>query len=172
MAVEYSDIEWVAYDVDGTTLADVVANIAHLPEAGTAEWHPQYDYQADEHGVVSDVTINVGWKITMPNWTGRDSASQPAQDEWDRFWSVLETHERGHLELVDTALSTLDQQMIGKSVTAAQHAWNAALAKLQQDSNAYDTANDHGRKAGTIIDLSVESGSSAGGSDDSGDSTE
>ncbi|HEY1282784.1 MAG TPA: DUF922 domain-containing protein [Acidimicrobiales bacterium] len=165
MGVEYSDIEGAGYDVGGATLADVVANISHLPEAGSAEWNPRYDYQADEHGVVSDVTILVGWKITMPTWTGYDSASQAAKDEWDRFWAALDAHERGHLDLVDTAMATLDQQMIGKSVAEAQQVWSSALTKLQQDSNAYDTANDHGRNAGTIIDVDVDSGASADASE-------
>ena len=153
MAMEYGDIEWVSYTVSGTTLQDVVDAVSHLPEAGSAEWFPDYSYEADASGTVSDATVHVGWKITLPQWDGYDSATPTAQAEWDRFLAALEAHERGHLDLVDQQLRDLDTKMIGHSVHDAQQAFNTALAALQTASNTYDAGNDHGRNAGTVIDV-------------------
>jgi predicted secreted Zn-dependent protease len=153
MAVEFSDVEWVGYDVGGDTLADVVANISHLPEAGSAEWFPSFDYQADDSGNVTDATITMGWRITMPTWTGYDAATQSQKDEWDRFWAALETHERGHLELADQHFRALDQEIIGHPASEAQATFNRALSELQSASDSYDSGNDHGRNAGTVVDV-------------------
>lgn len=153
MTMEYSDIEWVSYSVSGATLADVVAAVSAQPEAGSAEWHPDYSYEADDSGTVTDATVHIGWKITMPQWDGYDSATDSQKAEWDRFWSALETHERGHLDLVDQYLRDIDQQMIGQPVAAAQKVWSDALTSLQSGSDSYDSQNDHGRNQGTNIDV-------------------
>lgn len=153
MATEFSDVQWTAYSVQGETLADVVAAISTLPEAGKAEWNPRYDYETDENGTVNEVTVIVGWTITMPQWDGYDAASDSAKGEWDRFYAALEAHEMGHLALADQYLRELDQQMIGKTVDEAKSVFESTLQALQAESDAYDHRTDHGRNDGTNIDV-------------------
>lgn len=155
MSTTFHSTDWSYYDVSGATIADAAAAIAHLPEAGSAEWHPEYHYQANEHGVITEVTVTVGTTVTLPNWTGYSSASSAEQAEWTRFIHALTAHEQGHLQLAVDHLTDIDQRMTGVSPDAAAHTWTSALGDLQRASDSYDSQNDHGRSAGTIIDLDV-----------------
>lgn len=155
MPTEFGGVEWVAYTASGETLADLVAAIQHLPEAGSAEWHPSYDYVADDQGVVTSAEVAVSWKITLPTWDGYGAASQAAKDEWDRFAAALETHELGHLDLVERALTDLDQQMVGRPATELETFFNTTKDALQAASDAYDAQNNHGQNDGTVIDLNI-----------------
>jgi predicted secreted Zn-dependent protease len=155
MATEFGDIEWVYYNVSGASLKDAAEAISDLPEAGSAEWYPHYDYEADGHGVVTSATVTVGWRITLPHWDGYSSAAPAEQGEWDRFLAALEAHERGHLDLAEQYLRDIDQQMVGHSARRAKQAFEHVVHEIQAASDAYDHGNDHGRNEGTIIDLDV-----------------
>jgi predicted secreted Zn-dependent protease len=155
MGTDFSSTDWQYYDVGGSTLTDAASSIEHLPEAGTAEWFPQFSYEADEHGKVTSVSITVGTRVTLPDWSGYSGACQAEKDEWDRFRAALMAHENGHLELVTTHLSGLDQHMTGGSAQDAQSAFEHALNNLKSASQSYDSQTNHGRSTGTIIDVSV-----------------
>jgi predicted secreted Zn-dependent protease len=153
MAAEFGDVEWVYYPVSAESLRQAAEAISDLPEAGSAEWYPRYDYQADGHGEVTSVTVTVGWRITLPQWDGYSSASSAEQAEWDRFLASLEAHERGHLDIAERYLRDLDEHMLGKSARRAKRVFDHTVQEIQAASDTYDLQNDHGRNEGTIIDL-------------------
>ena len=155
MATEFSATDWQYYDVSATTLRDAASAIAHLPEAGSTEWFPAFSYESDEHGNVSSATVTVATRVTLPNWSGVSSAGQAEQDEWNRFLAALVAHENGHLELVTAHFTDVDQHMIGGAPHHAQSVFDHALHSLHAASQAYDSQTDHGRHAGTIIDVDV-----------------
>jgi predicted secreted Zn-dependent protease len=147
--------ERVTYDVHGSTLAEVAAAMAEMDEAGRAEWWPSYDYQQAD-GVITSANVRVVQRMTMPRWPEYTAASQASRTEWDRAWHALEAHEEGHFQLVSQHVASLEQQLIGQPVEAAQGIFDHALADLATASEAYDTATDHGRNQGTVIDLDVD----------------
>ncbi|HKE36334.1 MAG TPA: DUF922 domain-containing protein [Candidatus Baltobacteraceae bacterium] len=153
MSVEFDDTEWASQSVDGSTLATVAQTIAGMTEAGKTEWFPSY-VTSTTADVVSDATVTVKTKVTLPQWSSYGSASQSEQTEWDRFCGALRAHEQGHLDLVTQQLSDVDQQMIGQSSAGADSAWKSSLAALTSASDTYDTSTDHGRNQGTIINVS------------------
>jgi predicted secreted Zn-dependent protease len=155
MSTDFGATEWPTYDVSGATLADAAAAIAHLPEAGQTEWWPTYNYQTDEHGHVSDVTLTIATRVTLPTWSGYQSASGAEQQEWDRFAAALLAHEQGHLDIVVSHFNGLDQHMIGVAHDHARAVFQQAQHNAQAASNAYDAQTSHGQHTGTIIDISV-----------------
>jgi predicted secreted Zn-dependent protease len=154
MSIDYSSTDWHYYDVGGATLADVVAAIESYPEAGSAEWWPRYSV-ATEDGNVTEATITIDTRITLPNWTDRDAASSAEQAEWDRFLQALTEHENGHIHILVTQFTDIDTQMVGKSEHDAKDVFDGAVTQLQQATNDYDSSTDHGRLTGTVVDLSV-----------------
>lgn len=152
MAVQFGDTEFASQTVDGATLATVAQTIAGMTEAGKTEWYPSY-VTSTTGDVVSDATVTVKTKVTLPQWSSYDSASQSDQTEWDRFCAALRAHEQGHLDLVTQQLSGVDQQMIGQSSADADRTFQSTLAALAAASDSYDVSNDHGRTAGTIINV-------------------
>jgi predicted secreted Zn-dependent protease len=154
MSVEFSDTERGFYDVDADSLAAAAEAISQMAEAAETEWFPRYEYQTMGHAL-SSAAVSVRTRITLPRWTGYRSAAKAEQDEWRRFCAALEAHEEGHIELVVRHFSDLDERLVGQSVAAAQRVWERALAALESASQAYDRETDHGRKRGTIIDVSA-----------------
>ncbi len=154
--LEWGGPNWVGYDVHGATLLDVYNVIAAMPEAGKAEWgDSNYSMEFDDKGEVTSVTANILYKVTMPTWVEVDQAPQAAQDEWGRFWSALEAHEQGHLQILDDNVSGVDERMVGKSKTAAEKEWNDTFAKIQKLSDEYDASTRNGQNDGTILDTSA-----------------
>lgn len=156
MSTEIGAVEWTTYSVSGTTLADVVAAISHLPEAGQTTWPATFDYQADGNGAISSATVTVRRVINLPQWDGYSSAGSAAQAEWDRFSAALQAHETGHSDLVEQYLQGLDAQMVGHSASDAQQIFDTALQTLQAASDAYDQQTNHGQNDGTVVDTSVD----------------
>jgi predicted secreted Zn-dependent protease len=156
MATQFGEVEWECYGVSGATLAEVAAAISHLPEAGSTEWFPRYEYETDEHGILTSATVTVGWRITLPHWDGYDAAGHAAQHEWHRFWTALEAHERGHLDIAEELFRDLEEHLVGKSAGRAQRVFDHAVHAVQTASDVYDRHNDHGRTEGTVIDVGVD----------------
>jgi predicted secreted Zn-dependent protease len=154
MSVDYSQTDWHYYDVGGTTLADVVTAIESYPEAGSAEWWPRYSVSTED-GKVTEASISVDTRITLPNWTECGSSSSAEQTEWARFLQALTEHENGHIDILVAQFTDLDTHMVGKSEHDAKAVFDGAVAHLQHATNDYDSRTDHGRLTGTVIDLSV-----------------
>ena len=155
MSVEFPSTDWHYYAVRGSRLRDVAAAIEHEAEAGKAEWFPRIDYQTDEHGRLSDVSISVPTRVTLPDWSEYGSASPAEQHEWDRFRYALTTHENGHVDLVQSHLSGIDMRMLGETKDHGLALYQQALDALNAASVAFDTQTDHGRNTGTVIDVSI-----------------
>jgi predicted secreted Zn-dependent protease len=155
MSVEFPSTDWHYYAVSGARLRDVAAAIEHEAEAGNAEWFPSIDYQTDEHGLLSDVTISVPTRVTLPDWSDYSSATPAELHEWDRFRYALTTHENGHVDLVQTHLSGIDMRMLGEAKDQGLALYQQALDALNAASVAFDTQTDHGRNTGTVIDVST-----------------
>jgi predicted secreted Zn-dependent protease len=156
MSVDFHETEWRLYDINGAaTLAAAAAVLSRRREAGTTEWFPRYDCTTS-HDRITGVAVSVRTVVTMPRWSGYESASEADKREWDRFCAALRTHEQGHLQLVRHHFADLDQRLAGKTPAAARRLWTAALAALEGASRNYDRDTDHGRQQGTIIDLAVD----------------
>ena len=153
MSVEFPSTEWSYYQVYGATLQEAAAAIAHEAEAGKAEWFPHIDYKFDDHGHLSDVSITVPTRVTLPDWSGYSSARPAEQHEWDRFRYALTTHENGHIDLVQTHLAGLDSRMVGEAKSHGLALYQEALDGLNAASRAYDSQTNHGRNNGTMIDI-------------------
>jgi predicted secreted Zn-dependent protease len=153
VAVEFSDTEWRTKSVGGATLAAVAQAISQMDEAAKTEWFPAYTADTVD-GNLTNVHVTVRTKVTMPQWSAYDNATQAEKDEWDRFFVALRAHEQGHLDLVTSQLSDIDLRLAGQSTSDASATWTKALGELTSASNDYDASNDHGRSQGTVISVS------------------
>ncbi len=143
------------YDVAGTTLADVAAALEARPEAGHVEWAPKLDFTTAD-GVIDSVRITADITLEMPAWTPPTTMLPKARAEWTRWYGALLAHESGHIKLVHDLFDGLAAKLIGKTKKKGQSLFDAARATLASDSATYDKTTDHGRKAGTIMDIGIE----------------
>jgi len=57
--------------------------------------------------------------------------------------------------IVDAPPHPYRRRLDSAAVTAARQAWDQAIAAVAAASRAYDHETDHGRRNGTVIDVSV-----------------
>jgi predicted secreted Zn-dependent protease len=146
--------DWVTYEVHGTTLADVHAEISALPEAGNCDWSASsYDASWGDDGNVTEVNAVIRITVQMPAWVEEGQAPQEAQAEWQRFWGALRDHEQGHIDIVHERIAGVDQRMVGETETGARQVWDAAFDEINTASKSYDDSNHNGQDEGTILDL-------------------
>ena len=154
MSTRFPDTEWTTYDVAGDTLAEAAAQVSDLPEAATTEWFPHFS-STTVGGRLAHVDVEVRTRVTMPHWTGYAAASSGDRQEWDRFCAALRAHEQRHLALVREHLHDVESRLIGQTPARAAARWTQVLDALDAASRAFDRATDHGRAAGTTLDVAV-----------------
>ncbi len=147
------------YDVSGT-LREAAEAVAARPEAGSETATPSEDTETwTPPGGTERVTaarVTVEQVVELPNWTDRARATASQQAEWDRFAAAIAKHEEGHVAIDRTSFAGAHAAMLRKTPAEATKALDAAAAKAADDNDAYDTANDHGRKQGTAINPNID----------------
>lgn len=144
-----------SYAVTASTLDDVSSALEAMPEAAKVEWIPKKDYNF-EGTKVTQVTVDVKITLEMPAWTPPATMGPKSKAEWTRFRAALRAHEDGHVKLVHDHFDGIAKKMLGKTPKQADTLFTNATAALDTASKAYDTTTDHGKKTGTIIDVSIE----------------
>jgi hypothetical protein len=148
-----------SYSVSGT-LREVANAVAARPEAGSVTATPSSDTETwtppEGTEQVRAARVTVEQVLELPSWTDRTKATKNQQAEWDRFHRAISTHEAGHVSTDTTSFAGAHAAMVGKTPTLADAALDAVTAKAKTDNDAYDTANDHGRKQGTGINPNID----------------
>jgi|AP95_1055475.scaffolds.fasta_scaffold59478_2 predicted secreted Zn-dependent protease len=87
------------YLVDGNTIDQIRASLG--ASRGYHRWNLRYRYSCRPSGGIcemTDVTIDLESTIVVPRWTGRATASVAVITLWDRYITVLRSHEYTHRE--------------------------------------------------------------------------
>ncbi len=152
MPVEIGAPEQASYDLRGRTLADVAAAVALQDEAAKTEWWPRFTYTTSGD-LITAVDVTVKLRVTMPAWPNAKTAPDAEQRAWAQFLAALTAHEQGHVDLVNQYFADIETRLVGQSPDAAKRLWAENSTALQAASDSYDSDTDHGRKQGTVIDL-------------------
>jgi hypothetical protein len=144
-----------SYGLAAVSLSDVASQISTRDEAGQCGWAESWDYKA-LGGRITAVSVTVTINIEMPAWTPPPSMLPKAKAEWERWYGALLAHEQGHVQLIHDHFDGLAAKILGKSPTKGKAMFDGAKADLAAASKAYDARTGHGKKAGTIIDTSIE----------------
>ena len=148
MPTEFPSTDYVTFPVSGATLVEVAEEIMAWPEAGRCEWFPAWNSDAD-----GTVTVQVPTRITLPDWTACESATDQERHEWRHFMDALARHEEHHLSIVRAELDGLAEALEQAGASEMQVTFDDALRRLQDRSDAFDASSDHGRNDGTVLNL-------------------
>ncbi len=141
------------YSVSGS-LQDAADTVAGRTEAGSETSTPSMDTVTD-NGRILSVKVTVAQAIELPSWADRASGTAAQQAEWDRFSGALSKHEDGHVQKDVKAWTGAHTKIAGKLEDAGNAAFDKISNAADQANADYDTATDHGRNQGTIIDPNV-----------------
>jgi predicted secreted Zn-dependent protease len=156
MPVTISGPQWTTFDVHGPTLTEIGQHLEAMPEAAQTGWHGGYHVTRWTGNTIAAVQVDVNISVSMPHWVENSAAPAAQQAEWERFLTALRAHEQGHVDLITTYLQHADTILENVSEETAAQNWNDNNAALQAASDQYDTSTDHGRNAGTTINLPSE----------------
>lgn len=144
------------YAIEAESLADVTDQVSSMGEAGKVEWRPNYNYDVSAAGKITGATVTVPVYVSLPIWNPPADTGPKTKAEWNRARNALKAHEDGHVQLVQKHCKGLANKLIGKTPEEAQALFDKATADLQKESDKYDVSTDHGKKTGTVIDVSIE----------------
>lgn len=96
------------------------------------------------------VTLRGEFINRIPEWTDRNSATDAAKNEWDRFIGKLKTHEECHVTIARKAFEALAAEYPGTKITKVNELFLKRKKELKEAQKALDDPGktDHGRKAG------------------------
>jgi len=153
LTTDFQPTDWTSYEVPEPTLEEAARAVIGRGEGGCT-WHGAA-YALEGDAVVTAAAVTVQTRVTLPEWSGYAGAPAAAQREWDRFRRALMDHEYGHLDLVISHLTDLDRRLVGGSHSNAEAIFQRALRDLAAAEAEFDARTDHGRNAGTVIDVSI-----------------
>ncbi len=181
-----------AYNISGTTLAALPSQFAYNPYAGLTTYtlscsrtrhivsngKDPSTCKYTSTGTIENVVWSVTTSVSLPNWTNKSSATQNAQNEWDRFMVAASVHENGHVSIANSFITVADNvytpQLTSLNITGIGDTQDAADAdassQLISEANAvnadaidnlddlqdeYDDDNNHGASQGAVLDTSI-----------------
>ncbi len=157
-------IKWTKTDqntwtVPGNTYEDVF-KFFEKRNAARKEWatfhheKPNLSFKPAKGEPITDVTLMVGYTITMPSWPKANSLGKKGKVAWDKMIKALEEHENQHRLILEG-----EAEMFGVSVT-----WETDLslkkltelfkkfpAEVEKAQKAYDAKTSHGKKEGVFL---------------------
>ena len=120
------------------------------------EWHLHWQDTARGTCRITDVHVSLQAHIVLPQLSGIDP---DRQGEFTRFLMALRIHEFGHYRLerqaaaqIDAALAALPDMANCREIEqAANSTARRILAEFAQKNVDYDTATDHGKTQGAVL---------------------
>lgn len=158
-------VQWAArnallrYPIQADSLEKVQAVLLAREKPGWFVWSLPYKVKLDSQQRVTSTILSPTSSIHMPTWPQYRSQPQACQDEWDSMWKALKSHEKGHGDLFESALSTMvayleNQQTMSSS--ECEDYLKGQYIEIDKRQSRYDTETDHGRSRGVELTISAD----------------
>jgi hypothetical protein len=157
-------IEWTKKDnktasVPGSTYEEMFKYF-EKKNASNEEWakfhheRPDLSFKPAKGEPITEVTLKVGYVITMPSWSKASSLNKKGKAAWDKMMAALEKHEDNHRQILEK-----QSDLFGEKITAETDLTLKKLAELFKKFPAdvtaaqdkYDSATSHGEKEGVFL---------------------
>ena len=147
-----------AYDISGTTLAQLLSQSPYNPYAGNTAATLTLTVSLDliengkdpvtckytTTGKFTSATWSMTTSVDLPNWVNEASATTNAQAEWNRWLAAAGVHENGHVQIANdfkqNNTGTYTAQLLATTVTGSGDTQAAAtadaIAKLDDEGNS------------------------------------
>ena len=157
-------IEWTKKDnktsaVPGNTYEEVFKFFEKKNAAGEewAKFHherPDLSFKPAKGEPITEVTLKVGYVITMPSWSKANSLGKNRKAAWDKMITALEKHEENH-RLILAEQSTAFAEKVVAETDLTLKKLSELFKKFPGDVKAaqdkYDSATGHGEKEGVFL---------------------
>ncbi|MDX1532072.1 MAG: DUF922 domain-containing protein, partial [Rhodothermales bacterium] len=153
------------YDVEGAT-AEALAGtlLARGPRVGgkrffgKTEWEVMAEYRWVERATgcaIEDLDVYALVTVRLPRWQDPHAAPPTLRQQWSRFISALERHERRHRDLAEEAAHAIRWRLVSVRArtcdaieAAAQREVQHVLDSYERRQRQYDEHTGHGQTQG------------------------
>jgi predicted secreted Zn-dependent protease len=157
-------IQWTkqdkkTYAVPGSTYDDVYKFFQKKNTSGE-EWgkfspeRPNLSFKPSKGEPITEVTLMVGYTITMPAFSKANALGKKAKAAWDKMMKALEKHEDTHRATLEKSCNDFGSQITSKtdlSLKDLQDLFKAFPKDAKTDQDAYDNKTAHGVKEGVYL---------------------
>ena len=147
------------YSVPGSTYEDAFAFFSKM-NAAKKEWaifhheKPNVDLLPTKSEPITDVTLNIGFVITMPSWSKAGSLGPKAKAAWDKMMTALAKHEENHRLIFLEEAAKFGEKVTAKT-DLTRKVLKPMLDQFSKDVKAaqdlYDGKTGHGEKEGVFL---------------------
>jgi predicted secreted Zn-dependent protease len=124
------------------------------------EWgkfHPEritMSAKLDRGEPITEVTLTVGYTITLPAWSKASSLGKKGKAAWDAMMAALKKHEDTHADIFEDQVNKF-----GAAITSQTDLTNRKLSDLFKNfpaavksaQDGYDSRTAHGEKEGVFL---------------------
>lgn len=115
---------------------------------------PALSFKPAKGDPITEVTLTVGYTITMPAWSKAGSLGKKAKDAWDKMMAALQKHEDQHRQILEDQAKSFGTQITSQTDLSQKN-----LADLFKDfpgdvkkaQDAYDSKTAHGKNEGVFL---------------------
>ncbi len=148
----------VYYDVVGDTADELRAQLDALGPVGSdgerwdavCNWDYWWSWPAAPGGGcdLAAATVTYEVRVTFPRWSPPAGAPPDLVARWTGFVQALAAHELGHVDRAIAGVAWVEEALRGADCDTANAAAEEAVARVQEENDAYDAATGHGMEQG------------------------
>lgn len=143
------------FDVGGTFKSVANQLAAREEAASVTSWFQDIYLFPEGSDPITLANVTILETISLPSWKDRPQATEREKREWDRFHAALAGHEAQHVAIDKAEFDSVHKKLLRKTHEKANAEIDAAEARATLTNAEFDTKTDHGRNAGTKLDLSA-----------------
>ena len=147
------------YPVSGATYEEMFKFFAKK-NAAREEWgnfhpeRPDLSFKPSRGEPITEVTLKIGYTITMPSWSKASALGKKGKDAWDKMMMALDKHEDTHRQILEQQCGLFgdaierETDLTVKKLADMFKKFPADVKSAQDD---YDSETSHGEKEGVFL---------------------
>ena len=156
---EWTKKDKKTYSVSGNTYEDAFKFFAKK-NASKEEWaafaheRPGLSFLPAKGEPITDVTLKVGYTITMPSWSKANSLGKNRKAAWDKMMTALAKHEENHRVILLEQSALFGEKITNEtdlSLKKLAELFKTFPADVKAAQDKYDASSGHGEKEGVFL---------------------
>jgi len=157
-------IEWTkkdkkTYSVPGSSYEDAFKFFGKKNDA-KEEWatfsheRPGLSFLPPKGEPITDVTLKVGYTITMPSWSKASALGKNRKAAWDKMMTALAKHEDKHRGILEDQSALFGEKITKEtdlSLKRLAELFKSFAGDVKTAQDRYDASSGHGEKEGVFL---------------------
>lgn len=147
------------YSVSGATYEEMFTFFEkkHAAREEWAKFHaerPDLSFKPSRDEPITEVTLKIGYTITMPTWSKASALGRKGKDAWDKMMAALDKHEDTHRRILEQQIKLFGEAVERETdltVKKLSDMFKKFPADVKSAQDDYDSKTSHGEKEGVFL---------------------